>query len=132
MIENSQLICYNKFMKKFFVLLIAIFAVSLCVFAADKYPRIFAVRMNLCVPYSYQAQEDDATVTRTIGGWKNHLCRFTQTTVKADETQTVSCNFTREQLTNLYTGMAFDSIGESSAKETWDEYLSDENTCSAD
>ena len=99
-------------MKKLFAITFAILICTSCaVFASDytKFSRKFIKNIKDCDAYeeTITSQYEDETfkTTRKIHGWKNGLCRYTETITSSKGGYKLECGFTDMQIEDLYLAM---------------------------
>lgn len=135
-------------MKKFLAIFILFVTASSVVWAEDTekkiiesiYPKLFTFRLQRCIPYSGSVSTDDAKVSRKIEGWKDSVCRYTETVVTEEASLTVNCNLSRSDLDTLVKTMKSDepkikvkkngfSYKSASSDALWDSYRNNVSVC---
>ncbi len=120
-------------MKKMFVLLVILS--SSIAFAAEtvKYSKGFSVKFLHCLPaeqeVTFMTEAGEAKMVRSMHGWKDHKCVYTETITTGDNTVSRNCYFTREQVNELVSAMKSDPNGESIADQVWERYRNIPEVC---
>ena len=121
-------------MKKIFLVfgILSVFAVS--AYAADKfYSSLFMIRFLHCLPtnmkFSAIIGESNVTHERHILNWHNNMCGYKVVETIDDETDTYTCDLTRDQVTEFAYAMRRDPDGVGDAKTYWENLKADENSC---
>ena len=98
-------------MKKFFVLFLIVITCSCTVLASEysKFSRKFIKHIRDCDAYeeAVTSEYEDITfkTTRKIHGWKNGLCKYTETITSPTGACKLDCGFTEIQIDDLYEAM---------------------------
>lgn len=127
-------------MKKVFIILVLLLTTGISALAEGIYPKLFVFRLHRCMPYVGSTSENNVTTSRKIAGWNNHTCRYSETVTVGETSQTVNCNFSREQLTELVNTMRADepnikvkpngfSYKSKASDELWSKYKSNISVC---
>lgn len=123
-------------MKKILLFLTVSIITSLCVYAVgdELYSDLFLSRFMKCIPNTINqtvaTENGTISISRKIGGWHEHKCTYTETTVSEEKSTSFTCNFSRDQVTELVHTMRYDPMGLSSAKTTWSRYKNNKEICS--
>ncbi len=122
-------------MKKAFIITGIIMVSTLSAFAADvMYSNIFINKFIHCLPAAGTATKTDEdgniiNIQRGLHGWKNGVCRYSETVTSNDTTKTYNCNLSREQVNELASAMKADPTDEGIAKQTWDKFKKIPEVC---
>lgn len=98
-------------MKKIFIVFLAIITCSCAVLASEysKFSRKFIRHIKDCDAYeeSVNSTYEDITfkTSRKIHGWKNGLCKYTETITSPTGSYKLECGFTESQIDDLYEAM---------------------------
>lgn len=98
-------------MKKIFSTILTLLIFASTVFAADytKFSRKFIKHIKDCDSYeetiTSQYEDTSFKTVRKIQGWKNGLCKYSETITSAQGAYKLDCGFNEVQLDDLYEAM---------------------------
>ena len=122
-------------MKKILLIMGLMIISAITVYSAEViYSNIFINKFLHCLPskgsFTYMdANGNNTTVQMGLHGWKDGICRYTETVQTAGNTTTYNCNLAREQVNELVSAMKSDPTGEGIAKQTWNRFKKIPEVC---
>ena len=125
-------------MKKIFIIAgLMIFSALTAYTAEVLYSNIFINKFLHCLPSkgSFTLTDENGAVTTVqmgLHGWKEGICRYSETVQTEDTTTTYNCNLSREHVNELVSAMKNDPTGEGIAKQTWDKFKKIPDVCKSD
>ena len=129
------IIISGEFMKKFILASLILLSTSLCAFAvyetnsSEAFVPAYITRFFHCIPAVSNQSIEGKEIKRSVIGWENYKCKFTENIKTEKENVNYTCSLTRDQVNQLTSAMKSDPYATAEAKTLLEQFEKDTSIC---